>query len=87
MKEAAMSRSAFYDRFRAVGIAPMEHLLHWRMVLAKDLLREGGALAALFSALPPETSGLPRRRTALWAAASKHQLELAGGCARGRLDR
>jgi AraC-like DNA-binding protein len=38
--EAALSRSAFFDRFRqAVGVAPMEYLLAWRMVLAKDLLR------------------------------------------------
>lgn len=44
-KEAALSRSAFFDRFsRAVGVAPMEYLLAWRMALAKDLLRrnEGG---------------------------------------------
>jgi len=39
-KEAALSRSSFFERFRrAVGIAPMEYLLHWRMALAKDLLR------------------------------------------------
>jgi transcriptional regulator GlxA family with amidase domain len=39
-KEAALSRSAFFDRFaRAVGLAPMEYLLAWRMALAKDLLR------------------------------------------------
>ncbi|KWS06129.1 Transcriptional regulator, AraC family [Lysobacter capsici AZ78] len=39
-KEAALSRSAFFDRFtRAVGIAPMEYLLAWRMEIAKDLLR------------------------------------------------
>lgn len=39
-KAAAMSRSAFFDRFRrTVGMAPMEYLLHWRMVLAKNLLR------------------------------------------------
>ncbi len=38
--EAGLSRSAFFDRFRrAVGIAPMEYLLQWRMALAKDLLR------------------------------------------------
>jgi AraC-like DNA-binding protein len=38
-KAAAMSRSAFFDRFRrTVGMAPMEYLLHWRMVLAKQLL-------------------------------------------------
>jgi AraC-like DNA-binding protein len=39
-KEAALSRSAFFERFnRAVGVAPMEYLLTWRMALAKDLLR------------------------------------------------
>jgi AraC-like DNA-binding protein len=39
-KEAALSRSSFFERFsRAVGIAPMEYLLTWRMALAKDLLR------------------------------------------------
>ena len=39
-KEAALSRSSFFERFsRATGIAPMEYLLTWRMALAKDLLR------------------------------------------------
>lgn len=39
--EAALSRSAFFERFhRAVGMAPMEYLLTWRMALAKDLLRK-----------------------------------------------
>jgi len=38
--KAALSRSAFYERFaRKVGISPMEYLLSWRMALAKDLLR------------------------------------------------
>lgn len=38
-KAAAMSRSAFFERFtRAVGVAPMEYLLAWRMAIAKDLL-------------------------------------------------
>lgn len=38
-KAAAMSRTAFFDRFRkTVGMAPMEYLLHWRMVLAKQFL-------------------------------------------------
>jgi AraC-like DNA-binding protein len=37
---AALSRSAFFDRFsRTVGLPPMEYLLAWRMALAKDLLR------------------------------------------------
>jgi len=41
-KEAALSRSSFFERFsRAVGTAPMEYLLAWRMALAKDLLRRG----------------------------------------------
>lgn len=38
-KEAALSRSAFFERFRrAVGVAPMAYLLTWRMALAKKLL-------------------------------------------------
>ena len=39
-QEAALSRSTFFERFsRAVGVAPMEYLLTWRMALAKNLLR------------------------------------------------
>lgn len=39
-KSAALSRSAFFERFsREVGVAPMEYLLGWRMALAKKLLR------------------------------------------------
>ncbi len=39
-REAALSRSAFFDRFsRSVGVPPMEYLLAWRMALAKDMLR------------------------------------------------
>ena len=39
-KKAALSRSAFFDRFtRTVGLPPMEYLLAWRMAVAKDLLR------------------------------------------------
>ncbi|MFC4276475.1 AraC family transcriptional regulator [Achromobacter aloeverae] len=38
-REAAISRSSFFERFsRAIGIAPMEYLLAWRMALAKQLL-------------------------------------------------
>lgn len=41
-QEAALSRSAFYERFnRAMGVAPMEYLLSWRMALAKNFLRQG----------------------------------------------
>ncbi len=39
-KAAALSRSTFFDRFRrAVGAAPMDYLLTWRMALAQTLLR------------------------------------------------
>jgi AraC-like DNA-binding protein len=39
-KTAALSRSAFFDRFqRAMGMSPMDYLLAWRMTIAKDLLR------------------------------------------------
>lgn len=42
-KTAALSRSAFFDRFtRTVGVAPMEYLLAWRMEIAKELLRREG---------------------------------------------
>jgi AraC-like DNA-binding protein len=43
-KEAALSRSSFFERFRReVGVAPMEYLLAWRMALAKNLLLRGDA--------------------------------------------
>ena len=46
-KTAALSRSAFFERFtRTVGLPPMEYLLAWRMAIAKDLLcREDTGLA------------------------------------------
>ena len=47
-KQASLSRSAFFERFsRAVGMAPMEYLLAWRMAMAKNLLlrHEGGVAA------------------------------------------
>ena len=38
--EAALSRSAFFSRFRqTLGVSPMGYLLNWRMALARDLLR------------------------------------------------
>ena len=38
--KAALSRSAFFDRFkRAVEMSPIEYLLGWRMAIAKNLLR------------------------------------------------
>jgi AraC-like DNA-binding protein len=46
-RTAALSRSAFFERFtRTVGLPPMEYLLAWRMAVAKDLLcREDVGLA------------------------------------------
>lgn len=44
---AALSRSAFFNRFtRAVGATPMAYLLSWRMELAKELLRREGLAVA-----------------------------------------
>lgn len=41
-REASMSRSVFFDRFRKeVGVPPMEYLLSWRMALARNMLRQG----------------------------------------------
>ncbi|OHE79597.1 MAG: AraC family transcriptional regulator [Lysobacterales bacterium GWF1_69_6] len=41
-KEAALSRSVFFERFtRAVGVPPSEYLLNWRMAMAQELLRLG----------------------------------------------
>jgi len=76
-KEAALSRSAFFERFnRAVGVAPMEYLLAWRMAMAKNLLRrkEGGVAevakrvgyssASAFSVAFTRYVGLPPTRYA-----------------------
>jgi len=41
-KEAGMSRSTFFERFRKeVGRAPLEYVTDWRMAVAKTLLRQG----------------------------------------------
>lgn len=39
-RKAALSRSAFFERFTsAMGLPPMEYLVAWRMAVAKGLLR------------------------------------------------
>jgi AraC-like DNA-binding protein len=76
-KEAALSRSAFFSRFsQAVGVAPMEYLLAWRMALAKNLLRrkQGGiaevakqvgySSASTFSVAFTRSVGMPPTRYA-----------------------
>ena len=80
-RTAALSRSAFFERFtRIVGLAPMEYLLAWRMAVAKDLLRRddlgiaevaervGYGSASTFSTAFSRHVGQPPRR---YAAASK----------------
>jgi len=76
-KTAALSRSSFFDRFsRAVGVAPMEYLLSWRMAIAKKLLRRnefsiaaiatrvGYSSASAFSAAFARHVGVPPTRFA-----------------------
>jgi len=52
-REASMSRSVFFDRFRReVGVPPMEYLLSWRMALARNMLRRGeGGVKAVAEAV------------------------------------
>lgn len=39
---AGLSRSGFFSRFqRELGLSPIDYLIHWRMTLAKDWLRQG----------------------------------------------
>jgi AraC-like DNA-binding protein len=74
-KEAALSRSAFFERFsRAVGVAPMEYLLAWRMAVAKNLIlrkecgigeiavRVGYSSASTFSVAFTRHVGVPPTR-------------------------
>lgn len=76
-KEAALSRSAFFERFsRAVGMPPMGYLLAWRMALAKRLLQQdalgitevaervGYSSASTFSVAFTRHVGLPPTRYA-----------------------
>jgi AraC-like DNA-binding protein len=84
-KEASLSRSAFFERFsRAVGVAPMEYLLAWRMALAKNLLRRevggvseiakrvGYSSASTFSVAFTRHVGLPPSRYAREQKESRH---------------
>ncbi|VXB65103.1 AraC family transcriptional regulator [Massilia sp. 9I] len=82
-KEAALSRSTFFERFsRALGIAPMEYLLNWRMAMARSLLRRGSSgvaevaqrvgygSASAFSVAFSRHVGVPPARYAQNAAAA-----------------
>ena len=83
-QEAALSRSAFFDRFsRAMGVAPMEYLLAWRMALAKRMLwsrvasiaevaeQVGYSSASTFSVAFTRHVGLPPARYAREQLASQ----------------
>jgi AraC-like DNA-binding protein len=76
-RTAALSRSAFFERFlRIVGMPPMEYLRSWRMAVAKDLLRRqdrgiaevaehvGYGSASTFSTAFSRHVGQPPRRYA-----------------------
>jgi AraC-like DNA-binding protein len=82
---AALSRSAFFNRFRQkLGVAPMEYLTSWRMALARNLLRNGQAglqeiaesigygSASAFSTAFTRLVGLPPSRYAEQAADAGH---------------
>ncbi|WP_326913672.1 AraC family transcriptional regulator [Sphingopyxis chilensis] len=79
-KEAALSRSAFFERFaRTLGVPPMEYLQGWRMSIARDLLRRragkieeiasqvGYGSASAFSTAFTRHVGLPPKRFAMTA--------------------
>ncbi|MCJ8520576.1 AraC-like DNA-binding protein [Pseudorhizobium tarimense] len=81
-EEAALSRSAFFNRFRQkLGVTPMEYLTSWRMALAKNLLRSrqaglqeiaeqiGYGSASAFSTAFTRLVGIPPSRYAEQAAA------------------
>lgn len=83
-KEAALSRSAFFNRFRQkVGVAPMDYLTSWRMALARNLLRSGQAglqeiaervgygSASAFSTAFTRLVGVPPSRFAEQAAVNR----------------
>lgn len=77
MREAALSRSTFFERFsRAIGVAPMEYLLTWRMALAKDLLRRNeGRIAEIAERVgysSPAPSASPLLDTSVGRRRSTH---------------
>lgn len=92
-RAAALSRSAFFDRFkRAVGTPPMAYLLAWRMAVAKDLLRRGQfgiaevaarvgyeAATSFSTAFGRHVGVSPRRYAAGASSTGGHDAALAGG--------
>jgi AraC-like DNA-binding protein len=98
-KTAALSRTAFFDRFtRTIGLRPMEYLLNWRMAVAKDLLRRqdvrlddiaarvGYGSASTFSTAFSRHVGQAPSRYARAAANAVGAYSLPGGAARRRFS-
>ena len=90
-KQAALSRSAFFERFnRALGVAPMAYLLRWRMARARQLLRQqhatvaevagrvGYGSASAFSVAFTRHVGMPPARYAATPSAPATELLLDG---------
>jgi AraC-like DNA-binding protein len=95
-KTAALSRSAFFERFtRTVGLPPMEYLLAWRMAVAKDLLRRqdlgltevaervGYGSASTFSTAFSRQVGLPPGRYARYGGQAQADSASGTGPSRG----
>jgi AraC-like DNA-binding protein len=91
-KVAALSRSAFFERFtRTVGLPPMEYLLTWRMAVAKDLIRRqdlglgevaervGYGSASAFSTAFSRHVGSPPSLYALERAAAAQRMHSSPG--------
>jgi AraC-like DNA-binding protein len=90
---AALSRSAFFDRFsRQVGMAPMEYLMAWRMAVARELLRHDdlamvevgrrvgyGSASAFSTAFTRHTGESPSHYARRYAPTSSGSLRLATG--------
>lgn len=87
-REAALSRSAFYKRFRlALGMPPMEYLTAWRMALAKTYLdqedlgmeeiaeRVGYGSASAFSTAFTRFVGVPPSRYGAEQAQGQGQVQ------------
>ncbi|MFP8965203.1 AraC family transcriptional regulator [Pokkaliibacter sp. CJK22405] len=91
-REAALSRSTFFERFsKTLGMAPMEYLHSWRMALAKKLLREnelsltaiaervGYSSASPFSVAFTRYTGMPPRRFSVAAQEKDQTADISEG--------
>ena len=77
-----MSRTTFAARFKnLVGMAPLEYLTHWRMTVARDVLRrEGSNLATIAQSIGCESD-------AAFSLAFKRMFGCSPGAYRARTRR